>query len=124
MQLKSITTPKFEKLTLQGATLWTHFESWGVYRNKSATYTFRGYDQCYLHFPMCVPSINQTSNILDDSVTQLGWFTIHIPANNNSISRLRQMLNELRELVRLNCPMGQVLSVFIVFCMHLQKAMQ
>ena len=34
------------------------------------------------------------------------------------------MLNELRELVRLNCPMGQVLSVFVVFCMHLEEAMQ
>ena len=31
------------------------------------------------------------------------------------------MLNELRELVRLNYPMGLVLSAFIVFCMHLDK---
>ena len=108
--------------------LWTLFalcsmKKHAFERNMSVSHTGRNckYGKYYLHFSMFVPSINQTRNILYDSVTQLGWVAIHVSTNYNSISRLCQMFNELSELVRLDYPMGQVLSSFIVFCMHLDK---
>ena len=70
---------------------------------------------------MYLPSINQSSNILDDSVTKLGWLSIHVTANYDSIGRLRQVLNELRELITLHCSVGNVLSALIVLRMHLDK---
>ena len=56
-------------------------------------------DTKYLNFAMFVPSINQSSDIPNNPVSQIWWLTVHVSTNYDRVSWLRQKLNKLWKLV-------------------------
>ena len=74
---------------------------------------------CYL-LTTFQPAIFKLWKFFQDAVARINRFWVHVPTQNNKIVRRSQLIDQLANMVSLDCSMGQIDIIWtIIFCMQL-----